>query len=147
MAESRLSPWGSCVIHGEGWGRWGCTMSTDKGAKSIARKFFGSLVERTFSLLGVAVFLVPIAVLAYQLWVLANTGVWPSLSVMTLLVTWMPERLEGSWLLNPQSWFGLHKVVIGLLDLPLALAALCASIVVLLAISAVASAIDEIFDR
>lgn len=81
-------------------------------AAPIDRETVGVLL--CFGGLFVALLVVAIQALSWL-----QTGHWPSLTMATLLVPLISGTPLGSWLAEPQSWYGLQKVAIGLLGLPL----------------------------
>jgi hypothetical protein len=71
-----------------------------------------------FVAIGLLVALAGIGVLALQVYGYLRTGIWRSISLLSVASIHMP------WLNNPQSWFGLNRIVrdaAGLLPLSLAL--------------------------
>lgn len=67
---------------------------------------------------GLLITLGGVGVLALQVYGYLKTGVWQSVSLLSVAVAYVP------WLSNPQSWFGLHVIVrraAGLMPLSLAL--------------------------
>jgi len=63
----------------------------------------------------------PILVLGYQGWLWLQSGVWPHFTFLTLLLKIFPNFLGIPWISYPNSWIGLHTVVMRVLDTPLAL--------------------------
>ncbi len=61
----------------------------------------------------------PLTVLGYQVVIWLYRGTWPPLSPLILQQKWLPELLKGSWFTDPHSWYGLHKLVMWLMDIPL----------------------------
>lgn len=84
---------------------------------------WGDKLGDGFSLtLSAACWLTCLLVLAYQVITWLQWSVWQPMPIR-LVWDWVMEGTRGDrWLQNPGNWFGAHKVVVGLLNLPLALA-------------------------
>jgi hypothetical protein len=48
----------------------------------------------------------PAFILAYQLYSYTNTGIWLSLSIIEVMVTW-----GNYWAISPHTWFGFHETL------------------------------------
>ena len=59
--------------------------------------------------------------LGYQVLFWLRYDTWPHISLVAFLLKFYPTLLKDSWLVEPHGWYGLHKLVIGIIDLPLAL--------------------------
>ena len=67
-----------------------------------------------------AAFLTSVGILGWQVMTWLKTGVWPAMPTGDYLFT---TQILGSqacaWIAQPDSWQGLHRIVVGLLDYPL----------------------------
>ena len=84
------------------------------------------LIFGNLSLLGLvlsfSVFLSGIGILGYQIVVWLQEGVWNALPMMLVFNYFFEDTALGAWMLNPDSWLGLHQVVEwGLTNIPISL--------------------------
>jgi hypothetical protein len=61
------------------------------------------------------------AIVAWQVFVWLKTGSWPGLPLVGVILSLTPSARFWRWFAHPDSWLGLHRVVKGLLELPLSL--------------------------
>ena len=61
-------------------------------------------------------FLAALVIVAGQVLLWLNRGKWPGLSILNVIVLVNPASAD--WIIDPQSWIGLHKL---LSEIPLAL--------------------------
>lgn len=81
----------------------------------LKNKFFSGI----FYLAGILLVLLSLAMISYQVFLYLYNGGWTSVQLRVFL-QYTPYQFYA-WVLNPDSWLGLHKVVTWLLPLPLAL--------------------------
>ena len=69
--------------------------------------------------LALIAFLLAAGIWTYQAFVWLQTGLWPDYPLY-LLVFWLfGNHLSHTWLLEPRSWLGAHKIITGLLFFPI----------------------------
>lgn len=95
-------------------------MSPSIGQKlgRIKDKFFSGILY----LLGIGILLAGLALAAYQVFLFLYQGAWSSYSLLRFIDI-MPLQFQA-WIVRPDQWLGLHKLVYWLLDIPLAFLAL-----------------------
>ena len=77
-----------------------------------------SLLDTILSVFGGLSFLTGIGVIAFQILAWLLNGQWIKFSLLILFAFLFPELiLRNSWLNNPQSWIGLHKVIVWILEM------------------------------
>lgn len=59
------------------------------------------------------------SILLWQTWSWLKSGVWPKLTLGTLLMSTVHGTDFDLWLTHPNSWYGLHTLVAYLVQLPL----------------------------
>ena len=69
--------------------------------------------------LAVLSFLIAVAIWAYQSFVWLQTGLWPEYPLYKLVFWIFGTSLAGTWLLEPRSWIGAHRVVTWFLFIPI----------------------------
>ena len=73
-----------------------------------------------------------LGLVGYQVFLWIKDGVWSEFTVMVVFDFLFENTLAAQWLSNPESWFGLQKVVEWLLqNIPLSVALIIPSIMVL----------------
>lgn len=87
-----------------------------KKLSRLKNKFFSGIVY----LFGVLLVLTSISVLCFQGFEYLYQGGWTPQSLQFVLA-YTPYSIY-SWVLNPESWLGLHKFVSWVLDVPLSFA-------------------------
>jgi hypothetical protein len=76
--------------------------------------------EIIVKIIGVIIILAGIGIVGFQIFIYLKNGEWIELPLL-YLVTYGPNEFV-SWLYNPTSWLGLHKIIYGALKLiPLSL--------------------------
>lgn len=60
---------------------------------------------------GILCLLVAGAILAFQVFTWLQTGIWPEYSLYKFVFWTFGEHLSGTWLMEPHSWYGAHKIV------------------------------------
>ena len=95
-------------------------MSPSIGQKlgRIKDKFFSGILY----LLGIAVLLIGLGLVAFQVFLFLYHGAWVSYSLLRF-IDFTPIQFQA-WVVRPDQWLGLHKIVYWLLDVPLAFLAL-----------------------
>ena len=72
-----------------------------------------------------------VGVFCYQLFLWMKSGVWSELAIQVLFNFLFENTLLAQWLSNPESWFGLQKVVEWLLqNIPLSAALIIPSVLI-----------------
>ena len=84
----------------------------------IKDKFFSGLLY----LLGIVLLFGGLALLGYQIFLFLYHGAWSSYSPLRF-IDFTPLQFQA-WIVRPDHWLGLHKVVYWLLDVPLSFLAL-----------------------
>ena len=73
-----------------------------------------------------------LGLVGYQVFLWIKDGVWSEFTVMVVFDFLFENTLAAQWLSNPESWFGLQKVVEWLLqNIPLSVALIIPSIMAL----------------
>lgn len=72
--------------------------------------------------------LASIGIPVYQTFNYLKTGIWSPMPIGLLVLEMPPSSEFRQWYLYPQSWFGLHKMVLWILDLPIAILCFFSSI-------------------
>jgi hypothetical protein len=84
----------------------------------IKNKFFSGIIY----LLGILMLLAGLALVGFQIFLFLYQGAWSSFSLLRFIdIT--PIQFQA-WVVRPDQWLGLHKIVYWLLDVPLAFLAL-----------------------
>ena len=92
--------------------------------------FLGSI---TLGLMGLtSLFLISgLGLVAYQIFLWIKEGVWSEFTIMIVFEFLFENTLVAQWLSNPESWFGLQKIVEWLLQkIPLSAALIIPSVLV-----------------
>ncbi len=63
--------------------------------------------------------LAAIGIWAYQGFVWLQTGLWPDYPLYMLVFWLFRNHLAHTWLLEPRSWLGAHRIISGLLFFPI----------------------------
>lgn len=63
--------------------------------------------------------LLGLAVVGYQVFAWLKSGVWPPLTVSTVVLPLARGSGFAGWYANPTGWYGVHRVMEFLLNLPL----------------------------
>ena len=72
-----------------------------------------------------------LGLVGYQVFLWIKDGVWSEFTVMVVFDFLFENTLAAQWLSNPESWFGLQKVVEWLLqNIPLSVALIIPSVLV-----------------
>lgn len=82
----------------------------------LKNKFFSGI----FYLVGILLVLISLAAIGYQLFLYLQNGSWTSMQ-MRIFLEYTPYQFYA-WVLNPDSWLGLHKAVSWFLAVPPAFA-------------------------
>lgn len=82
----------------------------------LKNKFFSGI----FYLTGILLVMISLVVISYQVFFYLYNGAWTSMQLRVFL-EYAPYQFY-TWILNPESWLGLHKAVTWLLAVPLAFA-------------------------
>ncbi|MEJ1381607.1 MAG: hypothetical protein RPT95_11710 [Candidatus Sedimenticola sp. (ex Thyasira tokunagai)] len=77
--------------------------------------FFEKVLQWVFNATGVFLIFAGIGLFGFQIFMYLKHGEWFELP-LTILISFGPEKLV-SWLSNPTSWQGLHKIIDGALEL------------------------------
>lgn len=90
-------------------------MSASFGQKlgRIKNRFFSGILY----LLGIVMLLAGLALLGFQIFLFLYHGTWSSYSLLRF-IDFTPIQFQA-WVVRPDQWLGLHKVVYWLLDIPL----------------------------
>ncbi|MEJ1392117.1 MAG: hypothetical protein RPU34_14715 [Candidatus Sedimenticola sp. (ex Thyasira tokunagai)] len=87
--------------------------------------FIEKILQWIFNATGILFILAGIGLFGFQIFIYLKHGEWVEFP-LTILTSFGPEKLV-SWLSNPTSWQGLHKIIDGTLELiPLSLFAVIA---------------------
>ena len=82
----------------------------------LKNQFFSGI----FYLAGLLLIMISLAAIGYQLFLYLQNGSWTSMQ-LRIFLQYSPYPFYA-WVLNPESWLGLHKAVTWLLGIPLAFA-------------------------
>ncbi len=85
---------------------------TESNKKRI--NWFDKAWQRIVNVLGVLLILAGFLIIGFQIFLYLKNGEWIKLPLL-YLVAFGPDNFV-SWLDNPTSWLGLHKIVYGILD-------------------------------
>jgi ABC-type phosphate transport system permease subunit len=80
-----------------------------------------------FSFGEAAVFLGAVGTIGWQGFQWLKTEEWPSLP-LTLIFTWNENWELSKWIMDPESWFGVHRIVsfvTNFISIPVAVMAIC----------------------
>ena len=79
-----------------------------------------------------------IGLVVYQVFLWMKDGIWPEFPIEVVFNFLFENTLLAQWLSNPESWFGLQKIVEWLLqNIPLSVALIIPSILILSAVASV----------
>ena len=74
-----------------------------------------------------------LGLVGYQIFLWIKNGVWSEFAIMEIFNSLFGNTLAAQWLSNPESWFGLQKIIEWLLhNIPLSAALIVPSIMVLI---------------
>ena len=83
---------------------------------------FYNFIAKAILLIGSLLVFAGFFILAFQIYYYLKNGNWIRIPLFVVLEKLPGENQAFSWLKNPQSWYGLHKIIFGLLDfIPLSL--------------------------
>jgi len=74
-------------------------------------------ISGIFFLFGILLILTAAAVVCFQLFLFLQNGAWTTLPILRL-IEYTPVQFYA-WILEPDSWLGLHKIIYWILDVPL----------------------------
>lgn len=69
-------------------------------------------------LCALAAFLMSVGILGWQVLTWLKTGVWPAMPTGDYLVPLLSHQARA-WIAHPDSWLGVHRIVVGFLGLSL----------------------------